>query len=314
MTLRIVSLLPSATEIVAGLGYAGALVGRSHECDFPEEVRRLPVCTAPRAGLSAGDGGEIHRRLARLLADGLTVYRVDPDRLRALRPTHVVTQLQCAVCAATPEDVARALAAWEEPPAVVSLSGGDLAGVYRDFETTAAALGDPAAGEALAGRVAARVGGIEAAARGLLRPRVAVLEWLDPLLGAGNWVPELVAKAGGEPLFGTPGGHSRRLEPAELAAADPDVILAAPCGYPLSRTAREARLLTHRPGWRDLAAVRAGRVFLADGNRYFNRPGPGLAETLEILAEVLHPEVFEFGHEGTGWLRAEPDEARREPL
>ena len=304
--LRVVSLLPSATEIVAALGFAEALVGRSHECDAPEEIRRLPACTSTALDPTASSGA-IDRRLQRLLENALSIYRVDASRLRRLRPTHVVTQLQCARCAATPEDVARALAGWDAPPRLIALTGSDLAGVFADFERTAAALGAPSRGTALVRRVARRIRRIRAGTRALARPRVAVLEWVEPLLGAGNWIPELVAAAGGEPVLGDAGRHSSGIAAADLLAAAPEVVVVAPCGFPLARAVSEARRLTRLPGWRNVPAVRSGRVYVADGNRYFNRPGPSLAETLEILTEILHPERFEFGHENRGWRKWQAD-------
>jgi iron complex transport system substrate-binding protein len=301
---RIVSLLPSATEIVAALGLADALVGRSHECDFPEEVSDLPVCTEPR--LDPGASSEaIHRSVGRLLSESLSVYRVDAERLRELSPTHVVTQVQCEVCAVSLADVERALADWTAaPPHLVALNPGSIAEVFDDVARVARALDVAGRGERLVSRMREGMERIAADGAGLERPRVGTIEWLSPLMGAGNWMPELVAMAGGREVLGRAGRHSEWLEWETLRAADPDVLVVAPCGFALDRVEREAAILAALPGWNELAAVRAGRVYLAEANQYFNRPGPRLAETVEILAEMLHPEVFAFGREGTGWRPA----------
>lgn len=300
---RVVSLLPSATEIVAALGFADALVGRSHECDFPEEVADLPVCTEPKID-AAGGSEEIHRSVSALLAQALSVYRVDAERLRELAPTHVVTQVQCEVCAVSLEEVEAALSGWVgEPPRLTPLNPASLADVFIDIERVAGALGAPERGRRLVARLTDRMAAIAVASRERPRPRVATIEWLSPLMAAGNWMPELVEMAGGVDLFGAAGRHSAWLSWDTLRSADPDVLVVFPCGFPLERVQREVGLLTERPGWDDLSAVREGRVFLAEANQYFNRPGPRLAETLEILAEILHPGTFAFGHEGPGWTR-----------
>jgi iron complex transport system substrate-binding protein len=303
---RVVSLLPSATEIVAALGYADALVGRSHECDFPDEVVDLPVCTAPKV---SGElpSEEIHRSVSALLAESLSVYRVDTRVLRELSPTHVVTQVQCDVCAVSLRQVESALSEWDGgKPALVALSPSSLADVFGDIERVAAALGAHARGARLIAGLRGRMDAIASVARGLsTRPRVATIEWLSPLMTAGNWMPELIAMAGGEDLLGRAGAHSRWIGWDEVCSADPDVLLVFPCGFALERVEREIGLITQRPGWSRLRAVAAGRVYLAEFNQFFNRPGPRLVETLEIVAEVLHPEAFAFGHEGKGWVRLE---------
>lgn len=299
---RIVSLIPSATEIVAALGFAADLVGRSHECDHPEGVAALPPLTAPKLPLD-GDSGEIDRRVKRVLAEGLAVYRVDPEGLRALDPDVVVTQDQCQVCAASLAEVEAAMRDWTgRPVRVVSLNPMSLADAWADMARVAAALGVPDRGAELVGRLQARMARVAERAAGRPRPRVAVVEWIEPLMAGGNWMPTLVELAGGENLFGAAGRHSPWLEWDALVAADPDAILVAPCGFPISRSRADVPRLAARPGWRDLKAVRAGRVAIADGNQFFNRPGPRLVESLEILAEFLHPAAFDFGHRGAGWV------------
>jgi iron complex transport system substrate-binding protein len=301
---RIVSLLPSLTEIACALGLRERLVGRSHECDYPPGVAELPVCTEPKFAV-AGTSGEIDERVRALVRDGLSVYRVDPERLRALRPDLVLTQDHCEVCAASRSDVEAALrSVTGAAPRLLSVAPATLSEVWASFAAVAEAAGVPERGAALAAELTERVGclGEETAALGT-RPRLACVEWLDPLMSAGNWMPELVALAGGRSLLGRSGAHSPVIRFEELAAADADAILVLPCGFDLARTRAELPLLTERPGFAALRAARAGRVYVADGNQYFNRPGPRLVESLEILAEILHPGRFAFGHEGRGWAR-----------
>lgn len=299
---RIVSLLPSATEIVAALGAANRLVGRSHECDFPPAVAALPPCTALKRPL-VGDSAAIHRDIATLIEQALGIYKVDTARLRAFRPDVILTQSQCEVCAVSEGDLRGALAEWlGARPQIVSLAPATIVEVADSFRAIAVAIGCPAEGHVLADRMMDRIATLAArAARIAERPRVATIEWIEPLMTAGNWVPELIAAAGGENLFGVAGAHSPWLSWDGFTASDPDVIVAMPCGFDLARTEAEMRAVTGRHDWQTLRAVRHGRVAMVDGNRYFNRPGPRLADSAEILAEILHPATFDFGHKGDGW-------------
>jgi iron complex transport system substrate-binding protein len=303
MTLRIVSLLPSATEIVCALGFESALVGRSHECDFPPRVVALPVLTESKVHGEV-DSEAIHGSVTSILESDASVYRVHSDALRALRPTHIVTQIQCEVCAVSLRDVEAALADWMVGTTrIVALSADSMAGVYDDILRTASEFGSAGSGERLVAEMRARVAAIAARTTDISRPRVASIEWLSPLMAAGNWVPELIEAAGGENLFGQPGRHSSWMSWPELRDADPDVLLIFPCGYRIADSLRESNLLTNLPGWQDLRAVRSGKVLVIDGNQYLNRPGPRLVESLEILAEILHPERFHFGYENSAWQR-----------
>ena len=303
---RIVSLLPSATEIVCALGFQDQLVGRSHECDFPAGVERLPSLTSPKFN-PEGSSAEIDQRVRKILVDALAVYRVDADKLRELRPGVIVTQSQCDVCAVSMRDVEEAVAQWigGPPLKIVSLAPYSLDDVFEDMKRVAAALGAPERGDELVARLRARMSDIATRARAAdSRPTVTCVEWIDPLMAGGNWMPELVAMAGGTNLFGEAGAHSPRLAFDDLAAADPDAIVIAPCGFNMERAAIDLPILARQPRWPRIKAVRDGRVYQADGNQYFNRPGPRIAESLEILSEILHPEIFHFGHEGSGWRRA----------
>ncbi|HEX2117340.1 MAG TPA: cobalamin-binding protein [Alphaproteobacteria bacterium] len=301
---RVVSLIASATEIVAALGARDLLVARSHECDFPEDVASLPAVTAPKLDI-AKPSGDIDRQVKALLEQALSVYRVDAERLRALAPDIIVTQTQCEVCAVSQSDVEAALADWTGArPQIVSLAPNGLEDVLTDITRVAAALGMEESGRTLIGQMRVRM---EAIARRIstsqARPRVAAVEWIEPLMAAGNWVPELVAMAGGENLFGEAGRHSPWMEWRDLVAADPDIILVLPCGFNIARSLQEMPALSARPEWGRLRAVQADSVFVTDGNQYFNRPGPRLVESLEILAELLHPDAFPARHAGTGWIR-----------
>jgi iron complex transport system substrate-binding protein len=282
-------LIASATEIVCALGEGGRLVGRSHECDYPAGVALLPALTAPKFKVE-GTSAEIDARVRAIVREGLSVYRVDGHALQALAPDVILTQDHCEVCAVSLADVEAATCAWTgHPVEIVSLKPDSLADACADIRRVAQALRVPEAGDALVRHMRQRIGAVSARVAGRPRPRVAFIEWAEPLMAGGNWMPELIEAAGGANLFGTAGRRSDWMQWADLAAADPDAIVVAPCGYDLARCLQELPLLAARPGWSDLAAVRSGRVYFADGNAYFNRPGPRLADSAEILAGMLHP-------------------------
>ena len=299
---RIISLIASATEIVTALGMADRLVGRSHECDFPPSVLSLPVCSSSKVD-AAAPSRDIDRQVREIVGDALSVCRVDGQLLDELAPTVIVTQTQCEVCAVSLRDVEEAVCeVVRSQPQIVPLAPMSLGDVFADIEVVARALGIPARGERLVRDLKERLETLGADTRGLEeRPRVACIEWIDPPMHAGNWVPELVEIAGGAAVAGDPGRHSGYFEFEELLAADPEVIAVMPCGFDIPRTRQEMPALASCPGWHDLQAVRDGRVFLTDGNQYFNRPGPRVVESAEILAELLHPDAFDFGHRGSGW-------------
>jgi iron complex transport system substrate-binding protein len=300
--LRIVSLIASASEIVASLGLSRYQVGRSHECDYPAEILALPICTSP-AFQTDGSSAEIDQRVKQQLANALSVYEVSRELLDALQPTHVITQTQCRVCAVSLEDVERALTGWvTSRPNLVALEPNALADVWSDIRRVATSCDVPDGGEQVVADLQAQMQRIsERAQAAKSHPRVACIEWHEPLMAAGNWVPELVQMAGGENLFGQAGAHSPWMTWQQLFNADPDVIISMPCGFDLERTCAEMYWLTDRPEWRTLRAVQNGRVYLADGNQYFNRPGPRLVESLQILAEILQPETFEPALQGAAW-------------
>jgi iron complex transport system substrate-binding protein len=274
---RIVSLLPSATEIVCALGFADAVVGRSHECDYPAEVVDLPICTAPKVG--GATSREIHESVGALLRTETSVYTLDRGLLRELDPTHVVTQIQCEVCAVSLRDVAAALAEWSgTSPQIVTLNPESLHQVFADIRTTAAALGVAARGDRLVDAMHQRMAAVHQAVANRAPLRVAAVEWMDPLMYATNWMPDLLALAGGVPSN----------------LQDADVILVMPCGFDMDDIRRDWHLLTANEAWPS-----DRRVYIADGNQYFNRPGPRLADSVEILGEILHG--LEFGHGEAAW-------------
>ena len=298
---RIASLVPSATEIVAALGLADSIVARSHECDWPPAIARAPACTRARIDASK-PSGVIHEEVGKLLAAALSLYDLDTDILRAARPSHIVTQDQCDVCAVGLNEVEAAATEFLEAPVeIVSLAPMRLGDVWDDIARVGAALGVDA--QPVRESLLARVAAIAEPAEALAPKRVLTVEWSDPPMTAGNWVPELVALAGGIDTLGADGRNAPVVSVEAVAAADPDAIVLMPCGYDLPRTVEDGRALLADPAWGALRATRAGDVYATDGNAYFNRPGPRLVESLEILADILHPAHFDFGHEGTGWQR-----------
>lgn len=306
MTQRVVSLIASATEIVAALGCADQLVGRSHECDYPPSILSLPACSSPKFDIH-GDSRQIDERVKATLTSAVSVYNVDAALLESLQPSVIVTQSQCEVCAVSLKDVQAAVCELvSSQPKVVALEPNSLADLWADIQRVAEALEVVDRGRELVAQSQARLEEIGRRARRCRgqrpAPRVACIEWQEPLMAAGNWVPELVELVGAENLFGTAGKHSPWMTWEELLAADPDVIAVMPCGFDIPRSRVEMHWLTSRPEWSGLRAVRAGRVFLTDGNQYFNRPGPRVVESAEILCELLYGVEAEFGHRGSGWV------------
>jgi iron complex transport system substrate-binding protein len=304
--LRIVSLLPSATEIVAALGLSSAIVGRSHECDFPREIQDRPICTEAQLN-SEKPSAQIDADVRNLVQSALSIYKIKTDVLEELKPTHIVTQDQCDVCAVNFEDVEKAVAQLTHSnPKVISLEPNVLSDVWADIERVAATLGVES--QPVLTQLQSRIEACRQKTQGLSendRPTVVAIEWTDPLMASGNWIPELVELAGGKSVFGVVGQHSPYIEWDALAKANPEIIIIMPCGFDLERTRQETIPLEQHPQWSSLQAVRTGKVFITDGNAYFNRPGPRLVDSLEILAEILHPDKFDFGYRGTGWKNFE---------
>ncbi len=300
---RVISLIASATEIVAALGYEDTLVGRSHECDFPAIVERLPVCSEPRIDVS-GTSLEIDEAVKGAVREVLSVYSVFKDELERLQPTVIVTQTQCEVCAVNLKDVKAAVCELvNSNPQIVACEPMDLPDVWTDIKNVAIALDDPAAGDRLNAELQRRLEVIRTQYQNVEhRQTVACIEWIEPIMIAGNWVPKLVRIAGGEAVMAEDGKHSPYQSWDDLVDIDPDVIAIMPCGFDIPRTIKELHLLMDHPQWNDLSAVKNGRVYVTDGNQFFNRPGPRVVESAEILVEILYGKT-ERHHHNAGWLR-----------
>ncbi len=288
--MRILSLLPGATEIVAALGASRDLVGISHECDFPPEATRLPRVTASAVDRDASSAA-IDASVRELSASGRPVFAIDADVVRRLAPDVIITQSLCDVCAVSEGDV-RDIATLVHPaPRLVPMTGTTLDGVWADVRAIGEAIGRAPQADALLAGLTARIRGVHETLKAARapRPRVAVIEWLDPLFAAGHWTPELVRRAGGIDVLAEPGAHSVTLSLEVIRAAKPDVVVFAPCGFDVERAAREATVLLARDEW---AWARELDAWAIDGNALTSRPGPRLADAIETLAEIFAPRCF----------------------
>jgi iron complex transport system substrate-binding protein len=287
---RVISLLPSSTEIICSLGLHDCLAGVSHECDYPSTVVGLPVLTEPKLN-PHGPSAVIDARVREVVQEGLSVYRINTDTLQRLRPDLIVTQDQCEVCAVSLPEVEEAVRCFLSPRVkVISLRPQRLGDIWEDIRCVGRATGKEEAAEEVVRGLKRRLWKLEQKTRHAHRPRVACIEWLDPLMSGGNWIPELVEIAGGEYALVAAGAHSPKLTWEVLVEYQPEVILVTPCGFKIPQTLADLQTLTSHPQWRHLPAVQTNRVFVADGNAYFNRPGPRIVDSVEILAEILHPE------------------------
>jgi iron complex transport system substrate-binding protein len=286
VSVRIVSLVPSATETLFALGLGPDVIAVTHECDYPEAARELPKITRDvlPAGLSAG---EIDAAVKELTLAGESIYELDDELLRDLRPELIVTQALCSVCAVSYDDVRAVAEEIDTHPRVVSLDPHTVGEVLGDFRTLAQATDCKDAAVSLVRDASARIDRVRVAVRGLRRPRVAALEWLDPPFAAGHWVPQLIGYAGGEDVLGFAGEKSEERSWPNVEASQPDIVLVMPCGYDAEIAHREAEM--HRD---ELAAVGAGEVVAVDAAAYFSRPGPRIIDGLELLAHIIHPEKF----------------------
>ncbi len=289
---RIASLLPSATEICFSLGLGERVVGVSHECDFPPEARHKPVVTAPKIDVDA-NSAEIDRQVRSLVAEGLSIYQINEQLLRALRPDLILTQDVCHVCAVPLAEVreatCRLLGSEVE---ILSLSPRTLTDVFEDVRRVGAATTTEAVANELVRNLQARLDRLRTETSGLERPTVLVLEWLDPPMVASHWTPELIRIAGGDPILGHDAEPSRPTEWERIAEAAPEVLLVIPCGFRVVQSLREMQGLMDRPRISELPAVRSGRVAVIDGSAYFNRSGPRLVESAELAALAIHPDHF----------------------
>ena len=312
--MRIVSLLASATEMIAALGCLDQLVGRSHECDYPPEVLQLPLVSTVQIDTETSSS-QIDAQIKQLAhtavednaIKALSIYRIDVALLQELQPDIIFTQTQCEVCAVSERDVTEALQQLTGlHPRIVSLSPYRLADVWEDVIRVGKALEKREQAEKLVQQYQQRLEQLQRRSIQIntnkTKPRVALLEWLDPLMAAGNWTPELVTYAGGENVFGEIGIHSPWLTWEELQQTNPDVIVLAPCGFSLERTQVDVPLLQKHPFWQALQAVQNGRVYAIDGNYYLNRSGPRLVESAELLGRVLWGEQLSTSVDEQAWM------------
>ena len=304
--MKIVSLLPSSTEIVCKLGFRENLVGVSHECDYPLSVKDLPILTKPRFS-PIESSQKIDNSVQDLLKKGLSVYEVNTDLLKKLAPDLIITQAQCEACAVSLNDVKKAVSDWVgNKPDIVSLEPNYLDEVWSDFERVGEKLNSSDFYLKFKSEIEQRLENLKQKSQHLSkRPTVVCVEWIDPLMIAANWVPELVDIAGGINMLSKPGSHSHIFKWEEIIESNPDFIIMMPCGFDINRTLEEINILKQKPDWSKLEAVKSNHVFVVDGNQYFNRPGPRLIESAEILFEI-----FKFNEKSgkaleNSWIRLE---------
>lgn len=314
--MRVVSLLASATEMIAALECQDQLVARSHECDYPSDVLSLPVVSRVQIDVETSSA-DIDAQIKRLSQSkpvtenaalkALSIYAIDVALLQELRPDVIVTQTQCEVCAVSERDVMHAVEQLTGlQPRIVALAPYRLDDVWEDVVRVGEALGRRTQAELLVQSYQQRLMHLhDLCVHQREKPRVAVLEWLDPLMGAGNWTPELVTMAGGEHVFGEIGQHSPWISWEELLALDPDVLVLSPCGFTLERTLQDVPLLKRHPSWQSLRAVKGGRVYAIDGNAYINRSGPRLVDSAEILGRILWGPLPGIHVDEQAWMRIE---------
>jgi iron complex transport system substrate-binding protein len=295
--MQICSLLPSATEILYALGLGDSVVGVSHECDFPPAAAKKPALIHPRLNLDV-PAAEMDRQVSELIARGESIYLVDSDLLAQLAPDLIVTQDLCHVCTASPDDLAGALTRLPKRPHVLTLTPHTLADVWDDIRRVGDATHRRRDAQALTLALEQKIAAIEMQATQAphkakrSRPRVLCLEWLDPFFVGGHWVPEMVARAGGEDVLGHAGKPSHKVTAEQIANSRAEIIIVMPCGYTAAKAAAEWRSFHAPASWQDLPALRAPQIFAVDANAYFSRPGPRLADGVAILAHILHPQIF----------------------
>jgi iron complex transport system substrate-binding protein len=301
---KIVTLIPSATEIVAFLGKKDLIVGRSHECDYPKDLSRIIKLTSPKINVE-GKSGEIHKQINEILENSLSVYKVDIKELKKLEPDIVVTQAHCEVCAVSLSEVEEIVTKHlNEKTKIISLQPNTLSEVFDDIRKVAKGLNlDQKTSENLIKPLEQRVKNIQIKSLNQKKRTVACIEWIEPLMAAGNWIPEMVKISGGEDIFGKSGKDSHWIRFDEIKSYDPEIIIFLPCGYNIEKTKDEVEnLLIKENKWSNLKAFKDKEFFVVDGNQFFNRPGPRLVESLEIFAEIIHPNLFNFNHKQSGWI------------
>ena len=291
--MRICSLLPSATEIAFALGLGDDVVGVTHECDYPHEARQKPIVVRSLIDANPMSSAEIDGWVSERLRGNPSLYGIDEVKFREAAPDLILTQELCEVCAVDYNEVAAAAKSLKQPATILALSPHCLTDVLRDIERVGAVTARADAARALVQRSHERMQRVrQTAARSNTRPRVACLEWFDPVYAAGHWVPEMVELAGGFDVLGRREEPSARVEWTQVLDSVPEIIVLMPCGFELRRTIQESAVLRKLPGWNHLPAVKNGHVYGVNGSAFFSRPGPRLVDGLEILARIIHPEIF----------------------
>ena len=303
MKKKVLSLLSSTTEVVYALGCEDQLVGRSHECDYPPAVMTLPICTKPKFNVD-GSSIEVDVQVKSILQNALSVYYINEDLLKELKPDIILTQSQCEVCAVSEKDVKGVVKNITGiNPDIISVEPNSVKDIFKDIKIIAEALNVVDKGADLIEFMKYRIRTLKKSYDDKSELTVAAIEWIDPLMAAGNWVPELIEMAGGINLFGEAGKHSPWMEYKDLIEKDPQTIIIMPCGYNIQKSIFEIDSLIKQKGWQKINAVQNNKVYITDGNQYFNRPGPRIIESLEILIEIFHDDKTNFKHLDSGWIK-----------
>jgi len=293
--LRLISFLPSATEMVFALGLGDRLVGVSHECDFPAAAKTKPVVVKPVLPLEKMSLCEIDAAVAERIGSGQNIYQVDERLLEQLAPTHILTQDLCQVCAPSGNEITRALAALPVKPKIFWFTPHSIGEIFGNIRELGASTGRMIQAEELSAVADARLQNvIELTKKTPRRPRVFCLEWMDPYYCCGHWMPEMVELAGGQDALGRKGADSVRISWTDIAGLSPEILVVSPCGFGVEEAAEQAKQLLQQPGWNDFPAVLNDRVFAVDANAYFSRPGPRVVDGVEVLAHLIHPELCDW--------------------
>ena len=302
---KIVTLIPSATEIVAFLGQKNSIVGHSHECDYPKDLNNVAKLTSPKINVE-GTSSEINKQINTILENSLSVYKVDIQKLKELDPDFIITQAHCEVCAVSFSEVKNIVNKYfNRKTKIISLEPNTLNDVFDDIKRVAKGLNiENESNNKLIENLKIRLKKIKnLSAIQKQKPSVACIEWIDPLMIAANWIPEMVEIAGGANILGKSGVNSHWIKFEEIIDQNPEIIIFIPCGFNIEKTKKELdNYIKKNNSLRSLKAYKNHKLFVADGNQFFNRPGPRLIESLEIFAEIIHPNIFDFNHKGVGWI------------
>ena len=300
--MRIISLIPSATEIICALGEEENLVGRSHECDYPISIQNLPMCTKLKLDVS-GSSLDIEKSVNSFLTDSSSIYHIKEDLIKKLRPDIIFTQSQCNICAVSLEEVHAIFKGHEGiKPKIITLKPQTMEDIWKDINLVAESLGIPKKGLRLNRTIKKNIDLLESAQENKKQQAtIACVEWIEPLMFAGNWVPEMVEIAGGNDIFGSAGVHSSWNTFENLLRSDPDKIIIMPCGYSIEKIKNEMIALKNTSNWKSLKAYKNNNIFIVDGNQYFNRPGPRILDSIKILKEIISNEKHLFGNKNKAW-------------